>query len=327
VKALRKEALETVNDLEPGEQLNFVTSTWGSLPHEQLRPIVERLVSSSRGPGGLQDQAYELLCREWKRECAASILTEVRDPPTEVDKVVVLLLPEAERPELDGMLEEELQKVKPPGDGMARLRMAALVLRAGSGKLVAAVQEFLDRPKENRRRGYSCEEKAELLGYLFRFAAKDGAKRTLAETLEENSECGGGVLRTLAQERYSEELVPIAAKTLDSLNLNAAGMAALLLGKHGGQAEEEMLRKRLQKLWETWEERAAELRDGQYLGIEATAREQAVAQAASLEGELVSALVNGVAWKLTDEEREELRARCLTSNCRAIAEGKMSLSF
>lgn len=326
VEALREEVLGLAGQLEAGEQLNFVSSTWGTLSHEQLRPIIYQIISEgSAGPGSVADQAYDFLCRDWPRDCAAAILAEAQRPGTKIDKYVILRLPEAEHPELDAILETGLRSDPEPPDWIARERFPALVLRAGSRQLVKNVQHSLDHPEENRR--FSCEGQAALLGYLFRFAPTDAAKRTLGETLADKTPCGGVILHTLAQERYSEELLPIAAKTLDSANLNAANTAALLLGQSGGAEAQPQLRSRLKKLWDVWGEHAAQVRGASSFMGQATAEARTAQQIGQLEQALVSALVNGTNWKLTDEEREELRAGCLTENCRAIAEKKMSLGF
>jgi hypothetical protein len=117
-------------------------------------------------------------------------------------------------------------------------------------------------------------------------------------------------------------LLPVAAKVLDSQNLSAAASAALLLGQHGSAADEERLRGRLQRFWKDWSARGAEVRSAPGPG-----GTPAALGAANLEQSLVSALVAGENWKLTDEEKEELRAGCLTENCRAMAEGKMRIGF
>lgn len=109
--------------------------------------------------------------------------------------------------------------------------------------------------------------------------------------------------------------------------MNAANTAALLLGQRGGAEAEPQLRSRLKKLWEVWGEHAAQVRAASSFMGQATAEAQTAQQVGQLEQALVSALVNATNWKLTEEEREDLRAGCLTENCRAMAEKKMSLGF
>lgn len=188
VEALRDEVLGIAGELEAGEQLNFVSSTWGTLAHQQLRPIIDGLISEgSAGPGSIANQAYDFLCRDWPRDCSAAILAEARRPGTKIDKYVVLHLPEAEHPELDAALEKGQRGEPEPPDWIARERTTALVLRAGSLQLVKKVKDTLDLPEGKRR--FSCEGQAELLGYLFRFTPADAAKRTLGETMADKTPC------------------------------------------------------------------------------------------------------------------------------------------
>jgi hypothetical protein len=327
---LRADVLASAKDLQPGQQIQFLFSEWPILPHEQLRPMVESLATDRREDADIwRSQAYQLWCQDWPRECSAAIVAEAMRAETKLSWNEVLLLPEAEHQELDAMLEEQLGNTEPPKDWVGQQRMAALVLRAGSRKLRPVVDAYLDRARANE--GYSCESKANLIGYLFRFAAADAAKRALEEARAEKGNCGTELLRTLHQVRYTEELILVAVKALDSANLGTAGTAALFLGVHGSASAEENLWRRLEALREAWRERAGELRAAETMIFEGGIQEQTAllerGQTALLEQELVSGLVTAANWKLTSEERERLREGCLTEKCRDIADGKMSLNL
>jgi hypothetical protein len=330
VERLREEVLQISSDLEIGEQLNFVSATWGwgTIPHEQLRPLIARAIASEGDQAAaVRHRGYEFLCQDWSKDCAMEILAAAQQPGTKIWESSLLLLPEAEHLELDAMLEAEL----PSGasvrqaDFNASQRIATLLLRAGSRNLLKTVQGFLDQQRAKPTIG--CETRAKLVGYLFRFAPQDAAKRTLAETLDEKSACGGEILQSLQRERYSEELIPVAVKTLDSSNGRAASAAARLLARHGAAADEEKVKALLEKLRKTWGERAAEIQSAGTGWMGPDAVNQAARAAAELEQSLASALMEATAWKLSDEEREELRVGCLTDNCREIAEGRMTMGF
>jgi hypothetical protein len=322
LKALRLEVLNEANELGPGRQINFLYSEWPHLPHSQLRPILESVAkNTSKEAEPLREQAYNFWCQDWPRDCSAAILSDVVQPGTRLNENVILLLPEAEHPELDRTLEEELTDVEPPKDYAQPQRMSSLILRAGSRTLRPAVEGFLDRTGPGK--GYSCDVQAQLIGYLFRFASKDAARRTLDETMNEKSHCGAEILRSLHRVRYSDDLIPVAVKALNSPNLNTAGSAALFLGVHGPASAQAELQRRLDALREEWRERAAEVR-----AAEGRFSEAGLAwQAAGLEKSLVSALVAGASWKLTPREQESLREGCLTEKCRDFADGKSSFGF
>jgi hypothetical protein len=233
---------------------------------------------------------------------------------------VVLLLPEAEHPELDKMIEAQLKDPATLRDWVQSQRTAAVILRAGSRNIASAVDSFLDQMAKTR--GCAGETRGNLIGYLFRVAPEDGRKRLTAELEEKNDSCGAEVLRTLHSVRPSDDLIPIVTKTLDSPNLGVAELAALYLGDHAPAAVEDTLWRRLEALWNRWQDRSSELPD-EMMSVGPDAKEQR----AMLEQALASALANATNWKLSPAERDRLRSGCLTQRCRDIADGKMSLNL
>jgi hypothetical protein len=158
------------------------------------------------------------------------------------------------------------------------------------------------------------------LGYVFKVAPEEGP-RHLSEMLQDDK-CGDQFFRILNTARYSDGLVPVAVKALESSNLNAAATAALFLGNRGAAQVEDALWQRLEALWLLWRDRAGELR------TTITARDQGIqAQSSRLEQSLASALAHANNWKLTPSEHDHLRDGCLTERCQAIADGKMWLGL
>jgi hypothetical protein len=321
---LRLEVLALGRELGPGQQVQFLYSEWPILPHEQLRPIVESLANNRREDAeSSREEAYKLWCEDWPRDCSAAMISDATKPGTRLSRTAILLLSEAEHPELDAMLEAQLRikESNTPQDWMTAHRMAAVVLRAGSRKLRPEVDAYLDRIASYQ--GDDCEIQGYLIGFLFRFAASDAANRIVEVTQREKGSCGTELFRTLIQVRYTDELIPLAVKTLDSPNLQTAGTAALFLGAHGPASAEVALWRRLDALRKTWGERSAELRAAETRILESGIQ----GQTAQLEQELASALMTGVNWKLAPEEKERLREGCLTGKCRDIADGKMSFGL
>jgi hypothetical protein len=321
---LRGEVLALAPELEPGQQIQFLYSEWPVLPHNELLPTIEKLANDRRNDvSSLRDQAYDFWCRDWPRECGAAILSEATRAGTQISRIAILLMPEVEHSELDDMLRSRLgaKDSSTPLDSMVWHQTAALVLRAGSRKLVPAVNYYLDRSASYQ--GYDCEMQEYFIGYLFRFAVADATKRALQMVQDEKGQCGGDLFRALHRVRYTDDLLPVAEKALDSPNFGSRGNAALFLSLHGTDSAEAALWRRLDELRETWSERRAELR-----GAETPTPENGVrGQAAQLEQELVCALANAANWKLTPGEREGLRSGCFTERCKDIVDGKMSFGF
>ena len=311
---LRQEVLASARELPLNDAMNFVTVMWNRklLPRERLLPLLRYLaLSIGRAPKDLQAflqfDVYPLWCEESPRECDDAILADAAKPDSPLLPVTILLLKEAEHPELDDLLKQRLQAPAAAKDYVEAQKIAALVLRAGSRNLLPAVREALTRFAGNH--ASDCETRAYLVNYQFRFAPKDAGQYLRTAFQDKETSCGW--FHFLGQTRYSDDLIPSAIEGLDSTNPNVAASAALFLGAHGAPDVEEVLWHRLDVFWERWHGRAAEL-------DEAT-------PAAQLEPALVNALTHGANWKLTLTEQDRLRTGCLTDMCRKVASGEISL--
>lgn len=309
---LRLAVLNVAETLDPDQQTQFVISEWKILPHEQLLPLIRNLASTHRL------DAYKLWCEGWSDECSGAILSDALRSDTQVMATHVLLMSEAEHPEMNAPLREQLTSPGILQDSTRSVRTAALILRAATRELLPDVNETLTRSAANH--GFNCQVEAYLIGYLFRVAVEDAQNR-LSELLQDEK-CGDQLFRLLNMARYSDALVPVAVKALDSPNLSAAATAALFLGEHGSAETEDALWRRLEALWVLWHYRAGELR------ITVPTPDRGIQwQSARLEQSLVSALSHANNWELTPSERDRLRDSCLTEQCQNIADGKMRLGL
>ena len=321
---LRLNVLAVENDLDRAQQLQFVVLAWQTMLHEQLLPMIRKLATDSNTHGATYPNydAFKLWCEGWPDDCNAAILSDVLGSGVKTEKNIILLMSEAEHPELDKMLEAQLHDPAMLLDSAHSQRIAALILRAGSHGVASSVDALLDQ--FSGKPGCAGEIRGYLLGYLFRLATEDAGKRLAAELQNKNGSCGYEVLRTLGVARYSDDLIPIATKALDSPNLVSANAAALFLGEHGPASVENILWRRLEELWRAWHDRSPELQSSQLpMGFGDDIREQT----AGLERALASALSHATNWKLSPARIERLLSECLTEPCRNIAAGKMFLSL
>ena len=309
---LRLAVLNVADKLEPDQQAQFLISEWKTLPHADLKPLILDLASSHRF------EAYQFWCEDWPEECSAAIVSDALKPDTQFAPFHILMIPEAEHPEMDSALREQLADPSMLQPRMPSQRAAALILRIGSGELRPDVDRVLSELAA--KRAYNCDVESYLIGYLFRVALEDGQKR-LTERIQDDR-CGDQFLRTLNHARYSDALIPVAVKALRSENFSAAGTAALFLAEHAPSATEDALWERLNAFWLVWQERAGELRAAYPLTDGGTA-----SQNARLEQSLASALAYAKNWKLTPAEQTRLHNGCITEQCRDIADGKMRLGL
>lgn len=309
---LRAALLKAAGNLDPSQRTQFLTSEWNILPHEELKPIILSLV-----PEPSLD-AYRLWCEGWPGECSKAILSDALRPDTRLMTPAILQMPEASHPELDSTLREELADPELLRSSVRSEQIGSLVLRAGSVGLLPAVDEALSRLHATN--GYNCEVEAYLLGYLLRVAVEDGGRR-FGEFLQDDK-CGDQLFRILNGARYSDALIPIAVRGLDSPNPGAAATAALFLALRAPAAEEDVLWERLNAFWLKWHDRPGELQ-GRFSAVDHDPGQRA----AQLEQALASALAHANNWKLTPAEQTRLRSGCITDQCRDIADGKMSLGL
>ena len=321
LERLRNAVLSVRDELPLNLQQQLASAGWHSFPHAQLLPLVRKFAKESLDRSAFVGYQYlGQWCQEEEEPCNQAIIEAAQQPGPKTYKPAVLLLTESEHPELDGLLREELRSPEMGRISADAVTMAALVLRAGSENLLPDVLQRLDRTFPST--GYDCELRADLLGYMFRFNAKQGAKRLSATLQSTNDRCAGQLLRALNTDRYSDDLIPPAMTALQSANVAAVGSAALFLAEHGPGGTEETIMKRLDALHEIWRDRASELDNPQLLPQDQPQRE-----ASQAEQELASALVRGRNWKLSPPQVDHVHSTCLTEQCRSIAEGKMSLGF
>ncbi|HXJ94364.1 MAG TPA: hypothetical protein VMT20_16070 [Terriglobia bacterium] len=194
---LESNVFAVADDLDHSQQVQFVVLAWQTMPHEQLLPMIRKLAKDSLTHPASYDahEAFQLWCEGWPEECRQAIIQDVIKSNARTEMNVVLLLPEAEHPELDKMIEARLEDPATLQDWVQSQRTAAVILRAGSRNVAPAVDSFLDQMAKTR--GCAGETRGNLLGYLFRVAPEDGRKRLTAELEEKNDSCGAEVLRTL----------------------------------------------------------------------------------------------------------------------------------
>ena len=319
---LQSNVLAVANDLDHDRQVQFLVLAWQTMPHEQLLPMIRKLAKDSLNhPPKYDDhEAFRLWCEGWPEDCSAAILRGVIDTNATMDRNVILMMSEAEHPELDKMLEAQLKDLVTLNDWGRLQRTAAVVLRAGSRNIVSAIDSFLDQSA--RSRGCVQEAQGDLIGYLFRVAPADGGNRLATALQATNNSCGTEILRTLHSERPSDDIIPIATKVLDSPNFAVAQSAALYLGDHGAASIKDALWQRLEALWSAWQGGSSES-PHEVMSIGPGTK----VQAAMLEHALASALAHARNWKLSPAELDHLHSGCLTQKCRDIADGKLFLNL
>jgi hypothetical protein len=320
---LRFNVLTVENELTHAQRLQFVVMARQTMPHQLLLPIIRSLASDRGTAGASFDdiEPYKLWCEDAPAECQSAILADVQRSQFRTDRNVVLLMEEGEHTELDGVLKEQLSDPKARQDFGQSQRIAAVIVRAASRNLAVPVKAWLTELAG--KPGCAADVEADLLGYLFRISDPTAGNLLSSELWDRKDDCGG-VLRSLHAVRYSDELLPVASKALNSPNPITVTQAALFLGEHGSPSCQDLLWQHLESLWTTWHDRASEL---QVAPMNFSAGSNPAQQAAQLEQALASALAHAKNWKLSPAEIDRLLSGCLTDACREVADGHRVLNL
>ena len=321
---LRFNVLAGENQLTHAQRLQFVVMAHQTMPHQLLLPIIRSLASDSGTAGASFDsiEPYNLWCEDAPEECRSAILADIQRSQFRTNKNVILLMEEGEHTELDSPLKEQLSDPKVRQDWAQSQRFAAVILRAASRNLAVPVKAWLIELTEEP--GCAADVEADLLGYLFRIGDPTAGKLLSSELWDRKDDCGGQVLRSLHAVRYSDELLHIVSKALNSPNPITVTQAALFLGEHGSPSCQDLLWQHLESLWTTWHDRGSEL---QVAPMIFSAGSNPAQQAAQLEQALASALAHARNWKLSPAETDRLLSGCLTDACREVADGHRVLNL
>ena len=321
---LRFNVLAAENELTHAQRLQFVVMARQTMPHQLLLPII-RSLASDRGTAGASFDSiepYKLWCEDAPEECRSAILADIQRSQFRTNQNVILLMKEGEQTELDSPLKEQLSDPKLRQDWAQSQRFAAVILRAASRNLAVPVKAWLI--ELTGKPGCAADVEADLLGYLFRIGDPTAGKLLSSELWDRKDDCGGQVLRSLHAVRYSDELLPVVSKALNSPNPITVTQAALFLGEHGSPSCQDLLWQHLEFLWTTWHDRASEL---QVAPMNFSAGSNPAQQAAQLEQALASALAHAKNWKLSPAGIDRLRSGCLTDACREVADGHRVLNL
>lgn len=99
-----------------------------------------------------------------------------------------------------------------------------MILRAANRNLAVPVKAWLT--ELTGRPGCGADVEASLLGYLFRLGDPTAGKLLSSELWGRNDDCGGQVRRSLHAVRYSDELLPVVSRALNSPNPMTVTQAA-----------------------------------------------------------------------------------------------------
>ncbi len=314
IEGLPNELVSVFHQLPPQAQYTLLKYRWKRLAGLAMLPILRRIYENppeSVRPWQIADireialrRLYELAPDEGRR----LILEEIRSPTPCVGINALGLLPDQTLPELDEVLAENLERSLHKG----RPEIHSLLV----GRY--ATPRVLPRIKAVYGAGecWAKSIQSALLAYFLRADPAFGAemvRKAFDVRTVKHRYCYPSLL-DVAQLHMSPELEQIAIAYLADPDPEVAANAAAMLGRHGSEAAEEHLWRRLEKWHEEWKGREDELR---YRIAEDNPNQAEV----RLETALWQALAYAPAWLSDREKLRRLQGLCVTRNARRWLNG------
>lgn len=295
-------------DLPVERQINLLEYYWSALAGPDMLPILRRLVEK---PGPRSWSAADIALRRLYElspdEGRAAILKQIANPHPDASLRTLGRLPERELPELDETLAANLD----PNQGFEPLSIRAELLHRYASPRVAArvlsqVEEMLPR--------LACRPLFAFLAYFLRADPALGrtqldralAQRTLTG-------CYRSTLDGVAALRMTPALEGTAIAHLEDADPDVVSSAIKAVGDYGSAAAREPLRQHFERWHGAWKERPDDVRVTQIFDATKAAR-------GMVESAFIRALGRARGWLTSKSELVDLRALCVTDNCRMQAD-------
>ena len=310
----RKQIAASFSALSADRQITLLQYEWRRIEGPAMLPLLRAIVSNaSTAPSGLLDVALRRLYQLVPAEGRTFILDQIRNPLAGVSLKTLGALPDRELPELDDVLAANLDGDRRPFEIRAEL-LQRYASPAVAPRVLARYGNDIGR--------LACRPQAALLAYFTRADEKTGATlldRALASRAQTG--CFRRAIRDVATYHMGAAVEAAAVAHLDDPDPEVVASAAETLGRFGSAKAVSPLRARLERFHDEWRDRGAELRFS-YVRLEARSQ----AGQAMVELSLLQALAKGRAWLSERAALADLRALCVTDNCRQHADQMLAAS-
>ncbi|HEV2835166.1 MAG TPA: hypothetical protein VGW58_07610 [Pyrinomonadaceae bacterium] len=289
------------------DTLHFSTKDWLLREHAKLLddpaliPSLKKILSASDSTskstrGTVLGRLMELA----PDEARPYVIAEIRDVNSPVDPAILIGLQDESLPELDATLLDQIRSLTSLSQNkdFKYLKFKIhLLVRFATNNIYGDVMELYRRVGK----GLPVDSRAGLLAYFAKHNDEE-AIPLIEQALSDVKSGQASILLTqLTALYYSKSIGALLKKLLETDDISQASNAAYLIGVHGLPGDEQLLEARLKRWREQWSDRVAEA-DAQRHGL--------------IERSLVTALITGKSWKLSDTRANELRMSCLTQLCK-----------
>jgi hypothetical protein len=303
LKAARRILLQEFEGLSINDKELLLNFCWDKFRDPSIQPALERMLMKNIMRASVLKRLIELD----PDRSRSFVVAELIDPDSFVDVGVLAALKDETLPEADAALLEQIRRLAPlkqTRDTVPLQRKTQLAARYAS----PVIYEGLLEVYQNWGAKWAVEARAGLLGYLARYNEAQ-AMPLIEQSLEElGPDRGSWFLSNLTLWNYPKALDEYLRKKLESDDPYWATTASYIMSQRGQVEDMRFIEARLDRWVKEWKARGAEL--------DAADQDQKIPMQSMTQVNLISALMNGKAWKLPEEKIKQLKQTCVTKTCR-----------
>lgn len=310
VNRLREILLKDFDNLPFFVQEMLLGSYWVQMRDSSLADSLEKILTNPnlRDSYNAHSVSLKRLLELDATRARPFVIEEIRNPQSYVGIDIVGALPDEFLPEVEDALLAQITQAAQGGTGNSHLvllpKKAQLAARFGTAKIYEPLLSIY----KNHADKWLPDAKASLLGYFARHNDAEAATLVEAEFSKIESGYYHIFVSNLTAVNYTPKTDELLRRHLDSDDEQQAATAAYFISKNGNNPKNrELIEKRLERWLEEWKGRAAELDAADYNSKLAARR--------MFQINLVQALINAKAWKLSEAEIERLKQSCSTKEC------------
>ena len=311
VARVRKILIEHFDELTLYGHEWLLQQKWDLFRDPVMIPSLERMLTNTEYPEmhrpGMRAIALKRLTDLAPQRARPFVISELKKTDSLYNDDTIESLESKPIPEIDDTLVAQIRLLggtKPVGHNMTRLRFRSIL--AAKFATNAVYDQLLDIYKDHSAK-WGYDSRAFLLSYISRHDSAQALALLDDEFRSLDKDQVSSFLHDMTKFYYAPELTPILEQRLASDDARVATSGTYILSKHGPPSSRSKIEARLKRWYERWRNREFELEG---LQIAPDAHGQSM-----LQTELVTALLNGKNWKLTDSEKKALAADCVNRPC------------
>lgn len=301
LREVRRVLVQQFDTLHSYDQEWLLQQYWELLRDPALIPSLRKMLKTTgMAAKNMRETGLRRLTELAPDEVRPYVVAEILDSNSFVDAKVLGAVKDESLPEVDAPLLDQIRTLASLSQNRDRVLLTVktpLLVRFATDKIYQPLMELYQERKEQ----LPADARAGLLAYF----AKHNEREAMALIEQAVSELKPGqypqLLSELTELYYSESISALLKAIMETDDPSLASHAAYLIGRHGSSGDEKLLAARLQRWHEQWRDRAADA-DAQLQG--------------QIERELIYALANGKAWKLSEARVREWKTSCVTEMCK-----------